>query len=136
MKSLLISLALLIPGLARADLNDALARLNSAEQQLQSAQAQLQAAQSRIVGAQNTIEQSKQDILAAMQPRGPFYVCVYNFNAFQSGQKQYTGRGATQEEATQNTLFNCQRDTSNAYTAYCKDWEGTNGGINCRAVNN
>jgi hypothetical protein len=104
---------------AFADVPGVVRRLDAAQGQLQAAQQQLDAA--------------KQELYQLLQDRGPSYVCVFNFDAFENGRRQYTGHGATEDEARQNAVFQCNGDSSHHYGSLCKDMMKMN--TQCRAVN-
>jgi len=114
---LILALSLLATSPARADVQSVLQSLNAAEAQIQAAQSQ--------------IESAKQQLLLMNRPQGPSVICVYNLFS-----KQYTGRGASEDEATKNAVFQCATDPQNVtMSGDCEMRSHENGNVQCRTLN-
>ncbi|MGZ3653808.1 MAG: hypothetical protein ACXVB9_01635 [Bdellovibrionota bacterium] len=114
---LILALSVLAAAPARADVQSILQSLNAAQTQIQSAQQQ--------------IESAKFQLLQLSRQQGPQVLCVYNIFS-----KQYTGRGASEDEATKNAIFQCATDPQNSsMSGDCEFAAHENGHVQCRNLN-
>lgn len=114
----LFALCLFVPGFAHAnDIQSVIQRLELAERSIQT--------------AQQEIGQAKMALYALLQRPTQGTLCVYNYFG-----KQYHGRGDTENEATENAIFQCSADKGNVNPGDCRYWSNKNGNVQCRVVNN